>query len=164
MVAYGASDIYLTVLLVSIIYLLIFLILYKTLQRPTIIWTFWIRYTRKNLKTVWMKFNGKAACKLVADLAYDIVYHLKSIYGNLHTQSEVVASHATFSWCISPCKKSKKLIHCFLRYWWSKNPTIWLDDSILANNLWTRNFPDMGFAQENRELRCLSFLLISSQT
>ena len=51
-------------------------------QRPTIIWTFWLRYTRKNLKTVWMKFNGKAGCKLVDDLAYGIL----SVY--LHAKNQ----------------------------------------------------------------------------
>ena len=51
-----------------------------------------------------------------------------------------VASHATF------------FGGYLQRYWWSKHPAIWLDEVILTYNLWTRNFPDIGLAQENREL------------
>ena len=52
-------------LLVSIFYLHVFLISYKIQQRQTIIWTFWMKHTCKNV--------------LVADLANVIVHHLKSI-------------------------------------------------------------------------------------
>ena len=54
--------------------------------------------------------------------------------------------------CLSPGKKSKILSDPFQRYWWSKNFTIWLDESIFAYNLSTRIFPDIGISQENREL------------
>lgn len=37
----------------------------------------------------------------------------------------------------------------FQSYWWSKNLANWLDKSLLAINLWSRIFPDTGFAQEN---------------
>ena len=82
-------------------------------------------------------------------LAYVIV-HFKSFWSNPAHPTKVVVSHATFSWWISQCKKSNKLIHYFQIYSWLKNPAIWLGGSNLANNLWTRNFRDMGFAQENR--------------
>ena len=63
-----------------------------------------------------------------------------------HTQSKVATSHATFSCWLSPCKKSKILMLCFQRYWWSKNPATWLVQNILVDNLWTITFPDIGFA------------------
>ena len=44
-----------------------------------------------------------------------------------HTQSTIAVYHATFLWQLSPSKKSKTLIVSFLRNWWPKNPTIWLD-------------------------------------
>ena len=70
---------YLPGLLVSVIYLTIFLIPYKTQQKPTIIWAFWT-YTCKNLKFVSVKFIGKIRCTLVAaDLAYVILHNLKPI-------------------------------------------------------------------------------------
>ena len=49
-----------------------------------------------------------------------------------HTQLKVVLSHVTFPWRIFPCKKSKILMHHFQRYWWLKNPAIWLDEYIFA--------------------------------
>ena len=36
--------------------------------------------TRKSLKIVCVKFFGKIGCNLVADAAYVIVHHLKSVY------------------------------------------------------------------------------------
>ena len=36
-------------------------------------------------------------------------------------------SDATFTWLLSPCKKSKRLLDSFQRYWCSKNPAFWLD-------------------------------------
>ena len=40
-------------------------------------------YTHKNLKIVCMKLIGKNGHTLVADLAYVIIHHLKSIYRTL---------------------------------------------------------------------------------
>lgn len=46
-------------------------------------------------------------------------------------------SNATFSCWISSCDifmyifKSRLSVHSFWGYWWSMNPTIWLDESIL---------------------------------
>ena len=42
-------------------------------------------HTRKNLKIVCVKFDGKNGGALVADLTYVIVHHLKSICGTLRT-------------------------------------------------------------------------------
>ena len=55
-----------------------------------------------------------------------------------HTQPKIFVSCATFPWWIYPCKKSKKLIHSFQRYWSSTILAIWLDKRILTHNLWTR--------------------------
>ena len=52
-----------------------------------------------------------------------------------------MASDATFPWWFSPCKKSMILIDSFHRYRWSKNPAIWLVDSILGHNCRTRFSP-----------------------
>ena len=48
-----------------------------------------------------------------------------------HTKPKMVVSDAiaTFLWWLLPRKKSKVLIDSFLRYCWSKNPSIWLDES-----------------------------------
>ena len=67
--------------MVSIFYLPIFLILYKTQQRQA----FWMTRTCKNLKIVCVKFFGKIGRTLAADLAYVIVHHLKSIFRTLRT-------------------------------------------------------------------------------
>ena len=49
--------------------------------------------------------------------------------------------------------QSKKWYSCIPhRYWWSKNPAIWLDENILFYNLQSRTLSDMGFAQKNIEL------------
>ena len=40
---------------------------------------FYQHVTRKNLKTVCVKFSGKIECMLVLLLAYVIVHHLKSV-------------------------------------------------------------------------------------
>lgn len=119
-----------------------------SLQRPTIIWAFGMTRTRKISKLY--------ACNLLAKLGVRwlltcVRYRSLQInWSNPAHPTKVVVSHATFSWWISQCKKSNKLIHYFQIYSWLKNPAIWLGGSNLANNLWTRNFRDMGFAQENR--------------
>ena len=41
--------------------------------------------------------------------------------------------------------KSSVFMHFFLRYWWSNNPAILLDESILAYNLWSRNLRNFIF-------------------
>ena len=51
-------------------------------------------------------------------------------------------------------KQSNILIRYFQKHWWSKNPAIWLGESILVYSLCKMEF--MGFANENRELQCLS--------
>ena len=60
--------------MVSVFYLLIFLIPYKSQKRQA----FWLTCTCQNLK-----FSGKIGRTLVADLAYVIVHHLQSIYQTL---------------------------------------------------------------------------------
>ena len=65
----------------SIFYLPIFLILYKTQQRLA----FWMTRTCKNLKIVCVKFFGKIGRTLAADLAHVFVHHLKSIFRTLRT-------------------------------------------------------------------------------
>ena len=45
----------------------------------------------------------------------------------VHTQTKLVVSDATSLCWLSACKKSKRLADSFQRYWWSNNPTIWLD-------------------------------------
>ena len=52
-----------------------------------------------------------------------------------HIQSKVIVSDTRW---ISPCKKSKMTMHSFQRYWWSKKHATWLNESILAYNLWSR--------------------------
>ena len=42
-----------------------------------------------------------------------------------HTKPKVVVSDATFLWWLFPSKKV--YIDSFQRYWWSKNPAIWLE-------------------------------------
>ena len=46
-----------------------------------------------------------------------------------HTQPRVVAFGAIFPYELSLCKKSKPLINFSERYWWSKNPEVWFDES-----------------------------------
>ena len=68
--------------MVSIFYLPIFLIPYKTHQRQA----FWMMSTLKNLKILCVKFFDNIGQTLVTDWAYIIVHLLKSIcrtlYGN----------------------------------------------------------------------------------
>ena len=52
----------LTAFMVSIFYLPIFLIPYKTQQRLIINWRFWMTCNRKNLKIVYVKFIDKFGC------------------------------------------------------------------------------------------------------
>ena len=49
---------------------------------------------------------------------------MSGIPGSLLPKVEV--SDATFSWWLSLCQKSKINTDAFKRYWWSKNPAIWL--------------------------------------
>ena len=49
-----------------------------------------------------------------------------------HTQPKVVALDATLPQWLSSGKKSKIDIDSFQIYWWSKNPAIWLVESILG--------------------------------
>ena len=42
------------------------------------------------------------------------------------------------------------MIRSFKRYWYSKNPAIWLDESILVYNLQNGIFADIRFPSENR--------------
>ena len=65
----------LTALLISIFYLYIFLIPYKTQQRQP----FWMTHTCKSLKIVCVKFFDNVGCTMVADFAFVILHHLKSI-------------------------------------------------------------------------------------
>ena len=39
-----------------------------------------------------------------------------------YTKPKVIVSDVSFSWWLSPCKKTKTSIDSFQRYWWSKNP------------------------------------------
>ena len=50
---------------------------------------------------------------------------------------------------VSTCKKSGYFIDLFWRYGWSKNPAMWLPESILAHISETKIFPNMGFEQEH---------------
>ena len=49
-----------------------------------------------------------------------------------HTQPNEVVPGATFPWWLPPGRKSKRSIYCFQRYWWSKNPEIWLVQEFLT--------------------------------
>ena len=72
-----------------------------------------------------------------------------SIHG--HTQAKVVGSDTTF--LINFCLQKIKDIHAFHpEILIIKETCIWLDQSILAQSLWSRIFSDMWFAQENRLL------------
>ena len=46
--------------------------------------------------------------------------------------------------CLSACQIYTSSFTSFLTYYILKNPAIWLTDSILAHNLRTRIFPDVG--------------------
>ena len=56
-------------------------------------------------------------------------------------------SYSTSPCWLPPYKKYKISIDSFQRYWWSKNPAIWLLESLLGHNERTRFFPDMLFLQ-----------------
>ena len=58
---------------------------------------------------------------------------------------------------ISLCKKSKKLIDCFQRYWWLKLPAVWLDNT--ATSPITRYFT---YQIENKTFAFLSKLITPS--
>ena len=62
-------------------------------------------------------------------------------------QPKVVSSHTTFSWCISLCKNIKEI------------------DPLLPEILITKESCNLitRFAQENRDLQCLSFWVTSSK-
>ena len=49
-------------------------------------------------------------------------------------------------------QKSDLLMYSTQSYWWSKNPTIWFDESILAYDMGTRIFPVMGFAHNKQSI------------
>ena len=41
-----------------------------------------------------------------------------------HTQLKEVVPGATFAWWLFPCKKPKRFLYFFQRYWWSKNSAV----------------------------------------
>ena len=88
---------YLITLLVSIFYLPIFLIPYKTQQRRTIIWRFWTTRIRKSLKIVFVKFIGKIGFTLVADLASCYCASLKINLSNLELHSQFIKCAEMYS-------------------------------------------------------------------
>ena len=51
---------------------------------------------------------------------------------------KMVVSYCRKRWCLSSCLKYTWSFTFFLRYYISKNPTIWLATSILAHNLRTK--------------------------
>ena len=63
--------------------------------------------------------------------------------------TKFVTTYLTFSWRISASKKIK-ITDTLLPQILSKNPVVWLDESILAIYWPYRIFPYIGFAQENR--------------
>ena len=48
-------------------------------------------------------------------------------------------------------KKSNISIDSFLRYWLSKNPAVWLVESVLGHNWRTRIYPDLWLPQNHKE-------------
>ena len=70
---------------------------------------------------------------------------IRSTTGN--TQPKKVVSDGTFPWWFSPCKKSKRLLDSFQRYWWSNN-TGTLADSVLGHNWKTIFFSRHGVYAE----------------
>ena len=50
------------------------------------------------------------------------------------TQAKLVVSGCTFAWWLFPCKKHKTSIDLLQGYWWAKNTTTWLVESILRHN------------------------------
>ena len=66
-----------------------------------------------------------------------------------HNQTKAVVSNTIFPWWLSLCKKSKILIETFQRIWQSKNPAIWLVESILAHN-WAIFFWGMQLSQKHK--------------
>ena len=68
------------------------------------------------------------------------------------TNQKWLSQDANFSWWLPPRKKSKISIDFFQTYWWSKNPTIWLVDSILGHNWRIRFFLDMQ--RSKNTVRC----------
>ena len=63
------------------------------------------------------------------------------------TTSEGIVSYVIFSWRLTPCKISKTLNDSFQRYYWSKNPAIWLEQGILPLNFGTKISQDMQCLQ-----------------
>ena len=73
------------------------------------------------------------------------------------TQPKKVVSDGTFPWWFSPCKKSKRLLDSFQRYWWSNN-TGTLADSVLGHNWKTIFFSRHGvYAESQVILLCTIF-------
>ena len=74
--------------------------------------------------------------------------------------THTMASNATYCWWLYPCVTFKLL------YWWSTNPVIGCGNSIFAQNLWSKIFPDMGFTftQENNNWKALYFRLVPAKS
>ena len=61
-------------------------------------------------------------------------------------------------------KKSKKSTNYFWRYRWSMNSAIWLDESILVCNLWTRIVQDMGLYRKTENCDDFHFRLLPAKS
>ena len=93
-----------------------------------------------DLRYIWYKMQGnkikyidncQAKVLLISLLRYWWSKNLGSDWpkGTLgHTQPRLVVFNATFTWWLSPYKKTKRSINSFQTYWWWKNPAIWLDE------------------------------------
>ena len=88
-------------------------------KKSTLSFTFSLRYS-KDLQTSYFGYFGHAW---------------------LSTRNLIVSTSGKF-WCFA-CQKWTSTFSSFLRYYFLKNPTIWLANSILSHKLRTRIFPDM---------------------
>ena len=69
-----------------------------------------------------------------------------------HNQLKYVCSEVSFHLWESSCQKCKTMTDSFCTYWWSKNPAIWLDNTIFCSL--TRNY--VYSIQEKALLFCLN--------
>ena len=86
------------------------------------------------------------SCNFIGQV-HVLVYNLK--YFRLASLVNFWHEQGTFPWWISKCNISRIPMYYFQSYWRSKNLKIWLDQNILASNLWSGIFPDMEFALQN---------------
>ena len=103
---------------------------------------------------------------LVTLAIFDNLHHMKTSYFRcyehtwLHTPKMIKLTWRKL-WYLSACQKQTLLFTSFLRYFISKNRTIWLPNIILPHKLRTRIALDMRLAMKHQWQYYFLFYIIS---